>query len=227
MFGKNPIRKPEKGMGEVLQVQHIFPTIQGEGPFAGAPSVFVRLGGCNLQCRFCDTEFENFRPMGLEEIWQEIERLKQENAQTYPHPTKLVVVTGGEPFRQNIAPLCDMLVERGMEVQIETNGTLYRPVHKRVNIVCSPKAVNGRYAPLREDILARANALKFILSESDAEYDHVPDVGQGRFHTPVYVQAMDEYDAAKNARNKRYAVEIAAKEGYKLSIQTHKMLGVE
>ncbi|CAN0594227.1 unnamed protein product, partial [Ectocarpus sp. 12 AP-2014] len=59
MFGDNPIRPPEKGDGLHLMVKQIFKTLQGEGPHVGTPSIFVRLGGCNLACDFCDTEFEN------------------------------------------------------------------------------------------------------------------------------------------------------------------------
>ena len=73
MFGKNPIRKAEKGDGSVLQIQEIFPTVQGEGPHTGVPSVFVRLGGCNLACSFCDTEFENFENWSVDDIVAEVE----------------------------------------------------------------------------------------------------------------------------------------------------------
>lgn len=68
MLGQNPIRPPITGDGTQLFVQSIFPTIQGEGPAAGIPSVFIRLGGCNLACSFCDTEFESFEEMALGDI---------------------------------------------------------------------------------------------------------------------------------------------------------------
>ena len=75
MFGKNPIRPPEKGDGSILFVQEIFPTLQGEGPLAGVPAVFLRLGGCNLACSFCDTEFESFKEWKLEDIIAEVKKL--------------------------------------------------------------------------------------------------------------------------------------------------------
>lgn len=219
MFGQNPLRPPVKGDGEVLEVQHIFPTIQGEGPLAGTPAVFVRLGGCNLACNFCDTEFETFRAMPLKAMLEEVSRLAEGR--------KLVVVTGGEPLRQPITMLCEALLAAGYAVQIETNGTLFRDLPEAVSIVCSPKAVNGRYAPLREDILQRAGALKFIVSAQNPAYNTVAEVGQNVYGTPVYVQPMDEYDPARNAYNLKHAAKLAAEGGYRLCVQTHKILGIE
>jgi organic radical activating enzyme len=224
MYGKNPIRKPTQGDGQQLEVKHIFPTLQGEGLYAGWPSVFVRLGGCNLACNFCDTDFEDFEPMALAELLAQVRSLAcNEQGQRV---RGLVVITGGEPLRQNIAPLCEALLAEGFMVQIETNGTLYRELPAGVDIVCSPKNSSGRYAPLRPDLLARVSALKFIISAQDAAYGSVPDVGQGT-DVPVYVQPMDEYDPARNAANQALAVSLAMQYGYRLSLQTHKTLGIE
>lgn len=217
MFGKNPIRPPEKGDGSILQVQKIFPTLQGEGPFAGRPSVFIRLGGCNLACDFCDTEFEDLTPWNMEDII----------AHVLTYPMRLAVITGGEPLRQPIEPLCEALLNAGFDVQIETNGTLYRPLDSRVSIVCSPKTTTGNYAPLRPDLLPHVSALKFIISAAHPLYRHVPEMGQADYAIPVYVQPMDEYDAAKNASNVALAKELSMTHGYRLSLQLHKILGIE
>ena len=224
MFGKNPIRPPVASDGSSLSVVNIFPTLQGEGPFAGYPAVFVRLGGCNLACSFCDTEFESFHDMGLEEILSDVKSKAQEDGRRVRN---LVVITGGEPFRQNIAPLCERLLAEGFEVQIETNGTLWREVPTGVHIICSPKMSNGQYHPLRPDLLARVNALKFIVSADHAEYRAVAEVGQTALDVPVYVQPMDEYDPAKNTANLAYTAELAQRNGYRLSLQLHKIVGIE
>lgn len=226
MFGNNPIRPPVKGTGDILDIQEIFPTVQGEGPFAGVPSVFVRLGGCNLACSFCDTEFESYAPIAMADIVAQVRKLAAVN--DYPHATRLVVITGGEPLRQPIGLLCETLLGEGFAVQVETNGTVFRPLPAAVHIVCSPKnPAGGRYAPLRGDVLQRANALKFVVSAHQGGYNGVDEVGQAVHGTPVYVQPMDEQDEAKNAENLRYASELAAKGGYKLSLQVHKIIGVE
>ncbi len=224
MFGTNPIRPPEPGDGTMLLVQEVFPTLQGEGPYVGWPSVFVRLGGCNLACAFCDTEFESFAPRALPDLLTEIDQLSRNAEALRVRP--LVVITGGEPLRQNILPLCEALLAQDFTVQIETNGTLWRPLPEAVRVVCSPKVSHGAYHPLRPDLLARAQALKFIVSAEDAAYAAVPELGQSAHRLPVYVQPMDVGEAAANARNLAHAVALAETHGYRLSLQTHKLLGI-
>lgn len=220
MFGKNPIRRPVTHDGQTLDVQHIFPTIQGEGPFAGQPAVFVRLGGCNLQCSFCDTEFESFSEMPLNAIIARVDALAGWRT--------LVVITGGEPLRQPITPLCEKLLDGGYDVQIETNGTLFRDdLPAEVSIICSPKNPNGKYAPIRPDLMARAAAVKFVVSANLPGYGNVADVGQVEHGTAVYVQPMDEHDPAKNVANLELAKKLALTHGYHLSLQLHKIIGVE
>lgn len=209
----------------MLEVKRLFPTLQGEGPFAGHPAVFVRLGGCNLACSFCDTDFEDFVRVPVEDVVQQAVGLAA-NAEGL-RARHLLVITGGEPLRQNIAPLCERLLAEGFRVQIETNGTLYRALPEGVTVICSPKNTGGGYFALREDVLKQAAALKFIISKHDAQYSDVGEVGQARYHTPVYVQPMDEKDAARNAANVEYALELAQREGYILSLQQHKILGIE
>ncbi len=224
MRGTNPIRAPILDDGLQLEVKSIFPTLQGEGPFTGHPAVFVRLGGCNLACSFCDTDFEGFRAIPTPVIVENVGSVSCEHGKRVRH---LVVITGGEPLRQNIVPLCEALLAEGFKVQIETNGTLWRELPEGVDIVCSPKNTGGGYFPIREDLLPRVTALKFIISKRDENYNHVGEVGQGLCPIPVYVQPMDEYDAARNAENLAYASELAQQHGYRLSLQLHKILGIE
>lgn len=225
MRGQNPIRQPLHDDGAVLEVKSIFPTLQGEGPYTGVPAVFVRLGGCNLACSFCDTDFEEFSKLGLTGMLNEVKRLAAD--QQGMRVRHLVIITGGEPLRQNIIPFCEQLIADGFKVQIETNGTLFRPLPSEVDIVCSPKNTGQGYSPVRDDLLARVTAFKFIISKRSALYNHVADVGQGMYHTPVYVQPMDEYDDRKNADNLAYALELSQQHGYRLSLQTHKLLGID
>lgn len=207
-----------------LNVQSIFATLQGEGIYAGWPAVFVRLGGCNLTCKFCDTEFESFTSMTLDAVMQRVKELAQKDGKRI---RGLVVITGGEPFLQPIGRLCEALVAEGFKVQIETNGTLYRELPQEVDIVCSPKNNGKGYFPVRPDLLARIGAFKFIISAHNPDYSDIAEVGQAESGVPVYVQPMDEYDAAKNAANLQRATTLAMENGYRLSVQLHKITGIE
>jgi organic radical activating enzyme len=229
MRGDNPIRPPVAGDGTQLDVVRIFATIQGEGPHAGVPAVFVRLGGCNLACSFCDTEFETFSSMTVKEIVARIKTLLPDHLITRSphHRNLLIVLTGGEPLRQPIRPLCDALLAEGFTVQIETNGTLMRPLDPRVQIVCSPKVSGGAYHRLRDDVLERAQAIKFLVSARMAEYSDLAEVGQSAYGIPVYVQPMDEYDAVQNAENMALAVRLAQEHGVRVGLQLHKILGID
>lgn len=224
MFGKNNILKPENHLGEKLDVVEIFSTLQGEGPYVGYPSVFVRLGGCNLACNFCDTEFEKYQNFSFQEICDEVVKLAKNDSGKIV--SKLVVITGGEPLRQPISTLCEELIKLGFLVQIETNGTLFRDLPLDVKIICSPKSSNGKYHKIRADLLPRIDAFKFIISKNVKEYSFVAEVGQSEFSVPVYVQPMDEYDEEKNKANLEFAKEICLQHGYLFSLQMHKFLGI-
>ena len=75
MFGNNPILPPKKTDGQNLDVQEIFATFQGEGIFTGFPSIFIRLGGCNLACAFCDTEFDSYKNLSLKKVLEKTKKL--------------------------------------------------------------------------------------------------------------------------------------------------------
>ncbi len=224
MLGTNPILSPTKGDGSTLEVTEIFATIQGEGPHAGVPAVFIRLGGCNLACKFCDTNFETRESLVVETIIAQADKLSLNTHGTRTH--HLIVLTGGEPFRQPIAPLCQALLNAGFEVQIETNGTLWREIPEAVQIVCSPKAPDGQYFPLRPDILPRITALKFLVSKFRPNYQTIPELGQTEYHIPIYVQPIDEQDADKNKENHNLAVKLCQESGYRLCLQLHKIVGI-
>lgn len=224
MFGKNKILKAETHDGSHLDVQEIFATIQGEGPYVGHPAVFLRLGGCNLACEFCDTEFDSYQNFSLTKILEEVSYLAKNEVGEVVR--KLIVITGGEPLRQPIERLCEELVKQDFLVQIETNGTLFRNLPKEVKIICSPKITNGKYHKIRPDLLEHINAFKFIISKTNPHYSSFSEIGQSKFKTPVYLQPMDEQSPEKNAENLLHTLELIKKSGHLLSLQIHKILGI-
>jgi 7-carboxy-7-deazaguanine synthase len=219
MFGKNLIRAPKKGDGSILEIQEIFATFQGEGPFTGYPAIFIRLGGCNLACSFCDTEFDSFDEMLIDDIITTAKNLAGNEAKRIYN---LVVITGGEPLRQPIIKLCQKLLEENFQVQIETNGTLFQDLPIEVSIICSPKNNGNGYYPIRPDLLERISAFKFLISAENNNYRIIPEIGQNKFNIPVYVQPIDEYNEEKNQLNRKLTLELAHKYGCRISLQTHK-----
>src|SRR5258708_16838488 len=102
---------------ERLHINEIFYSIQGESTHAGRPCVFVRLTGCNLRCKWCDTEYAFYEGhrMSISEVTEKIRGYRCD----------LVEVTGGEPLLQEgVYPLMDAMLESGTTVMIETSGAV-------------------------------------------------------------------------------------------------------
>jgi organic radical activating enzyme len=215
MFGHNEVigRKfftssPESVAGKLL-VTSIFFTIQGEGPLAGRPAVFVRLAKCQLQCSFCDTYFDSGDWMTPAEV-----REKAIMACADAPVPSLMVVTGGEPTLQNDA--LHALLSRGSafpETQIETNGMLEPTVPYETVVVVSPKCVEVGGAPTRYygpnlRAIARANCLKFVVcADADSPYYSIPSWAlewRERTGRDVYVSPMAQYNHAPGMTQKIY-----------------------
>lgn len=102
-----------------MLISEIFYSVQGEGTLVGVPSVFVRTSGCNLRCRWCDTPYASWKPEGTEMSIEAILQAVNE------HPTRFVVVTGGEPMVAKEMPrLLQQLREAGKHITIESAGTI-------------------------------------------------------------------------------------------------------
>jgi 7-carboxy-7-deazaguanine synthase len=229
MFGDNPVRRQELGDGDRLWIQEVFYTLQGEGPFTGEPAVFVRLAGCNLRCTWCDTDFES-------STWQPSrDELLGTIEESRTAVCDLVVLTGGEPLRQNISPLVEELLGRGLRVQIETSGSLWLdlPEHERLFILCSPKT--GKLHP---GLVDRVTAYKYVIAAGDVDpEDGLPVLSTQVRGAPcriarptgrarVYVMPRDDQDPERNAANVQTCLQVAMKFGYTLTLQTHKLLNI-
>jgi 7-carboxy-7-deazaguanine synthase len=225
-----PIEKLDHHADGSVEVHSVFYTIQGEGPLTGHPAVFIRLAGCNLQCPQCDTEYTSKRQrMQPEEVVREVQRV-------HPGP-RLVVITGGEPFRQAIGLLTQLLEDTGYQIQIETNGTLPPPdgLAGSTWIVVSPKA--GKVHPTTAE---RAVAWKYVLNADSIDTDGLPIRALDHTASPrvarppagfpvgaVYVQPADLPNPTLSARNIRAVTRSCLVHGYTLQLQIHKLLGVE
>ncbi len=245
MINIQPIEKRrEFDDGASLEVHSLFYTIQGEGPFSGHPAVFVRLSGCNLQCPRCDTDYTSKNEtLSIDEIIDVVASLYPRTIHN-KHP--LVVITGGEPFRQNISELVRVLIHDGMHVQIETNGTLApSPMLPEVGvtIVCSPKT-----GKVNKELQPRIDAYKYVLDHASIGEDGLPMLALDHtakpwvarphegFNGPVYLQPMDPTGnklSTTSAAQAHYEKNVAAvrdsclRNGYIVQLQTHKLIGVE
>ncbi|NDB87187.1 MAG: hypothetical protein EB127_31570, partial [Alphaproteobacteria bacterium] len=113
-----------------------------------------------------DTEFEDYLEKSLDEIIGQVEHLSKNSNKI--QSIFLVVITGGEPFRQPIYGLCHKLLQLNYKVQIETNGTLYQDLPDGIDIICSPKVTNSKYHNIREELLPKITAFKYIISANIA-----------------------------------------------------------
>jgi 7-carboxy-7-deazaguanine synthase len=216
MFGNNQIAKIAKHNGDRLEVVKIFKTIQGEGFYSGHPAIFIRLGGCNLQCYFCDTEFDKYKKIKITSILTKVKKIIGTDK------IKLIVITGGEPLRQPIEKLSELLLEENFTIQIETNGTIKRKLSKKIHICCSPKITNKQY-DISAELINYADSFKFIISASG----YYKQIASLNINKPIYIQPMDEYDPEKNQQNHNLTIKLAKKYGYIISLQTHKYLNIE
>ncbi|MEO1137492.1 MAG: 7-carboxy-7-deazaguanine synthase [Pseudomonadota bacterium] len=207
-------------------VKEIYYTLQGEGAQAGRPAVFLRFAGCNLWsglerdraravCTFCDTDFVGVDGPGggkfpdapalaaaVAEIWPKGDT----GARPY------VVCTGGEPLLQLDAPLIDALHAGGFEIGVETNGTIAAPAG--IDWLCvSPKST----APL---VQRSGQELKLVYHQSDAPPERFSDLAFDFF----YLQPMD--GPSREAQTAAAIEYCRTHPQWRLSLQTHKLLGI-
>ncbi|MBV8333003.1 MAG: 7-carboxy-7-deazaguanine synthase QueE [Candidatus Eremiobacteraeota bacterium] len=191
----------------MLQLAEIFYSIQGEGTWTGTPAVFVRLAGCNLACDFCDTDYSLKQIAGIDEV------VAMVSAAGGDCPT--VILTGGEPFAQaETGALIAALRRDGRRVHVESNGTIYEPLPDDVWLCVSPKErIDPRMAE-------RANEVKLIVDERVPEEHLAAFTGK----TPILLQPEGNKPA-----NVRIALEYAKAHPrrFRLSLQTHKFIGVQ
>ncbi len=140
-----------------MRVNEIFYSLQGEGPWIGFPSIFIRLGGCvEPYCSWCDTKYAwyEYREMFPDEIIASIKKFS----------CMRVVITGGEPFAQwdsGLSDLHEKLLELGYSLQYETSGKVDFSHCGNALIVCSPKYMKERWLIERKTI-ERVDVFKFV-----------------------------------------------------------------
>ncbi len=206
-------------------VKEIFYTLQGEGGNAGRAAVFCRFAGCNLwsgreadrasaQCRFCDTDFVGVDGSGGGKF-ATCSALADQVASHWPAAGlggRLVVLTGGEPLLQVDADLVRALQTHGFEVAVETNGTIEAP--SGIDWLCvSPKANSALK-------LRQGRELKVVVPQSGLDLDELIEL---RFDRHL----LQPMDGPLLKENTQWAIDYCLRDPrWRLSLQTHKMVGI-
>ncbi len=190
----------------MLQLAEIFYSVQGEGTWTGTPAVFVRLAGCNLACDFCDTDYSTKFFAEVDEV---VARVRDAGGEC-----PMVVLTGGEPLAQAQTPaLIEALRRDGRRVHVESNGTIFTELSDDVWLCVSPKErVDPRMAQ-------RANEAKLIVDE------RVPEEHLALFAGKPVILLQPEGNKPANVALALDYVK-AHPQRFRLSLQTHKFIGV-
>ncbi len=205
-------------------VSEILRTIQGEGWWAGLPCTLVRFQGCNLRCPFCDTDYALEATSGEKmNLFQLFERISE------VHPTgQVILLTGGEPTLQPLAPLVSVISPLG-PVHLETNGT--QSLHGNTMyrwITVSPKtAWCGKAATVAKSAIGRADEIKWLIGTEDdigKLQEFLEEVKElGFFDGPFKRVTLQPIWGVPKAHE--IAFRACLEHGWRLSLQMHKYLG--
>ena len=207
-------------------VKEIYYTLQGEGAHSGRPAVFLRFTGCNLWtgreqhraaavCRFCDTDFVGTDGPGGGKFATPDDLCRAVSSSWGDRPgERYVVCTGGEPLLQLDAELIDVLHAAQFEVGVETNGTIAAP--EGIDWLCvSPKG--------DADLLLKCgDELKLVFPQK--EQSAQPECFANLEFRHFYLQPMDSPELQQNTQ--RAVAYCLQQPQWKLSLQTHKLLGI-
>lgn len=210
--GEDPVDNPTD-LAVTYPIVEIFHSVQGEAFHAGVPHVFIRFGTCNLRCEWCDTDFMTFTSMTALDILGDV----------MEYDCKRIIFTGGEPMLHDLWPLHRLLKARGYNLSVETNGTIEVPEGLLDWICVSPKDQMYPGVKIRQ---RTGDELKCVYVGQDLTmYD---DLRQGFDHAFLQPCYMEAESVEWNGKNFAETEEIVKKNsGWRLSLQTHKWMGVD
>jgi len=198
-------------VSQIYPIVEIFHSVQGEGFHSGIPHVFIRFGNCNLRCEWCDTDFLTYEERTLSSIVDEV----------LSYNCERVIFTGGEPAMQDLDTIGTILKQHGLKLSIETNGTI--PVDSIIDWICvSPKDQMYPNVAIKQ---RTGHELKVVyVGQSLDMYHELKEGFEHHFIQPCYIES-DSVEA--NGRSFAQVEELVkSNRGWRLSLQTHKWMGV-
>lgn len=209
----------------VLRIHEVFgPTVQGEGQWVGTQCDFIRLYGCPVGCPWCDTGYSDGGVEVIETILDSPNGLYWSfDKVTAMLSSPTTIISGGEPFtHQRLPELVSRLKAMGKRVHIETSGAFYQETEADW-ITCSPKEhINRRY-PVSDGIWEQADELKIVISTGEELEFYARRIQVAS--QPIYLQP--EWNNLQATLPLTLALIYKSQGRYKLSLQTHKFIGVQ
>jgi len=193
-------------------VVEIFHSVQGEAFHTGVPHVFIRFGNCNLRCEWCDTDFLTYKDMSLDEIVDQV----------LSYGCDRVIFTGGEPCMQDLDTIGRELKKHNFHLSVETNGTIKVP--EIIDWICvSPKDQLYPNVAIKQ---RNGDELKIVYCGQDlALYDDLKIGFKHHYIQPCY---LENESVEHNGRCFSLVERIVkSNPGWRLSLQTHKWMGVD
>ncbi|MEN3045020.1 MAG: 7-carboxy-7-deazaguanine synthase QueE [Candidatus Hydrothermales bacterium] len=215
-----------------LPVVEIFDSIQGEGPFCGRPSVFLRFAFCNLRCKWCDSEYTWKRKVNF--MWKSIDEIREKILR---YNIKHLVITGGEPllWERIFFPLVEDFLKMNFRIEIETNGTIQSFLQNEVYFNVSPKLSNSGNSldkRIKVDVLKSFNKrerviFKFVIKK-ESDLVEVIDLKEkvGIENSKIFL--MPEGKSYLELRDRRKLVyELSRRYGFRFTDRFHILMGVK
>ncbi|MEP0356538.1 7-carboxy-7-deazaguanine synthase QueE [Paraglaciecola sp.] len=222
----------------LYKINEVFESLQGEGSYTGLPSIFVRLQGCPVGCPWCDTkhtwevnpDLHVNRDTVMAESGESDKWFETSSEQLltlfskYGYVAKHVVITGGEPCIYNLTELTSYLIGLGYSVQIETSGTYEIYCHEDTWVTVSPKVNMPGGKHVLKSAMLRANEIKhpIAMQKHIDELDQVLTLLEGGSMPQIYLQPISQQKRATEL-----AIETCIARNWRLSLQTHKFIGIE
>ena len=220
------------------KINEVFESLQGEGAHTGVPAIFVRLQGCPVGCAWCDTkhtwEVDPEKLKSRDQVMAEtqesdswFENTVQELLALFKerdYHAKVVILTGGEPCMYDLHEISTTLIDNGYAVHVETSGTFEVHIDDRAWVTVSPKInMRGGYEVL-EAALNRANEIKHpvAMERHVEELDALLTNLKADAKPLIYLQPISQQQRATEL-----AIKTCIQRNWRLSLQTHKFIGIE